>query len=95
MVNKFQIIDTVRKHYPASQQMAERTNHLLICLDQGECPMRQLPQYVLDEAQGEVEKYSGGQLNGKSVKIEVREMNGRGNPQMRGRIVEVLNNGTK
>lgn len=91
MVNQFKVIDTVRKHYPASQQMSERTNHLLILLDEGECPMRQLPQYILDENQGEVEKFSGGQLNGKSVKVEVREMNGRGNPTMRGKIVSVVN----
>lgn len=90
MVGKFLVVDTVKKHWPASQTQAERTDYKLCLLDQGECPMRQMPQYLLDPDAGEVEKYGGGQLNQKSVKIEVREMNGRGNPTMRGRIIEVV-----
>lgn len=57
--------------------------------------MRQMPQYLLSEENGEIEKFSAGQLNGKSVRIEVREMSGRGNPQMRGKIINVVNGGTK
>ena len=49
--------------------------------------MRVMPRYILDADQGEIEKFAGGQLNGKSVKIEVREMSGKGNPTIRGRII--------
>lgn len=91
MVGKFLIIDTIRKHYPQSSMGPERTDHKLICQDQGECPMHVMPQYVLDGQKGEVESYAGGQLNGKSVMIEVRSMTGRGNPTMSGRIVGLAN----
>lgn len=93
MVGKFLVIDTVRKHYPQSSMGPERTDFKLVLLDQGQCPMRQMPQYLLEGEFGEIEKYSAGQLNGKSVEIEVREMNGRGNPTMRGRIVGLAANG--
>lgn len=90
MVATFQVIDTIRKHWPASSQGPERTDFKLILLDVGECPMRQMPQYNLEADYQEIEKFSAGQLNGKRVKIEVREMSGRGNPQMRGKIAEVI-----
>lgn len=53
--------------------------------------MRQLPRYALEAEQGEIEKFAGGQLNGKSVKIEIREMSGRGNPSIRGKIIGPVN----
>jgi len=53
--------------------------------------MRVMPRYRLDPEQGEVEKFSGGQLNGKSVKIEIREMSGKGNPVIRGKFLNVIN----
>lgn len=93
MVNKFQVLDTVKVHWPARGNFPERTDHQLILIDQGECPMRVMPRYQLDPEVGEVEKYCGGQLNGKSVKIEVREMFGKGgtNPTIRGRVQSVEN----
>ncbi|HEV2210252.1 MAG TPA: hypothetical protein VG167_15855 [Verrucomicrobiae bacterium] len=87
MVGKFKVIDTTKQAWPARDGRPEQINHLLILLDEGECPMRQMPRYVLDADAGEVEKFSGGQLNGKSVQIEVREMSGKGNPTMRGRLI--------
>lgn len=87
MVGQFKVIDTVRQHFAATPQRAEQTNHLLVIMDEGECPMRQMPRYLLDPDLGEVEKFSGGQLNGKSVKIEVRETFGKGNPTIRGRLI--------
>lgn len=93
MVGKFLVIDTIRKHYPQSSMGPERTDYKLICQDQGECPMHVMPQYLLDGNKGEVESYSGGQLNNKSVMIEVRSMTGRGNPTMTGRIVGLAGNG--
>lgn len=53
--------------------------------------MRQMPRYMMDANAGEIEKFSGGQLNGKLIEIEVREMNGRGNPTMKGRVIGVVN----
>jgi len=90
MVAKFQVLDTVKKHYPQSSMGPERTDHKLIIFDLGECPMRQMPQYILEPQYDEVEKYGAGQLNGKSVMLEVREMAGRGNPTVRGRIASVV-----
>lgn len=90
MVGKFQVIDHLKKHWPASDKGPERTDYKLCLLDLGECPMRQMPQYLLDPDTNEIEKYGAGQLTGKIIKIEVREMNGRGNPTMRGRIAEVV-----
>jgi len=91
MINQFRVIDTVRQHWAARANFPERTDHLLILLDEGKAPMRQMPRYLLDGDQGEVEKFSAGQLNGKSVEIEVREMSGKGNPQIRGKVVGVVN----
>lgn len=90
MIAKFQVIDTTKKHWPASANGPERTDYKLILLDLSEAPMRQMPQYLLEMEYGEVEKYSAGQLNGKQLRIEVREMNGRGNPTMKGKIFEIL-----
>lgn len=87
MVNQFKVIDTVRQHFGATATRGEQTNHLLVMFDEGDCPMRQMPRYLLDPEQGEVEKFSGGQLNGKSVKVEVREMFGKGNPTIRGKLI--------
>jgi len=93
MVGKFEVIDTLTKFWAASQNGPERTDHSLILLDRGECPMRQMPRYILDAAAGEVEKYSNHQLDGKVITVEVREMSGRGNPTMKGRVVGVVTNG--
>lgn len=48
--------------------------------------MRQMPRYVLTEA--ETEPYAGGKINGQIVHVEIREMNGSGNPMMKGRIIK-------
>lgn len=93
MVGSFKVIDTMRRHFDKSERGPEQTFHQLCLLDEDPiAPMRQMPRYTLDPDQGEVEKFSGGQLNGKSVKIEVREMSGKGNPNIRGRIIQ---NGAK
>lgn len=95
MVAVFEVIDTIEQNFEASGNMPARKNKLLVLLDRGECPMRQMPRYVLDPAQGEVEKYAAGQLNRQTIKIEIREMAGRGNPTMRGRIVGPVNGSAK
>lgn len=91
MVGQFKVLDTVRQRFAATATRAEQVNNLLICFDEGECPMRQMPRYLLDPEQGEVEKFGGSQLNGKSIKIEIREMFGKGNPTMRGRVIGPVN----
>jgi len=91
MVGQFKVIDTMRQHFEKSDRGPEMTNHLLCMVDEGEAPMRVMPRYRLDPEQGEVEKFSGGQLNGKSVKIEIREMSGKGNPVIRGKFLNVIN----
>lgn len=93
MVNQFKVIDTFVQHWPARGDMPAQNIPTLALTDEGECPMRQMPRYALDANQNEVEKFAGGQLNGKSVKIEIREMSGRGNPSIRGRIVGPVTNG--
>ena len=91
MVATFQVIDTMRQHFDKSDKGPEMTNFLLCMVDLGEAPMRVMPRYRLDPEQGEVEKFSGGQLNGKTVKIEIREMSGKGNPIVRGKMLGVVN----
>lgn len=91
MVAQFRVIDTIKQHWPARGNFAERTDNLLCLLDEGECPMRQMPRYALDEQQGEIEKFAGGQLNGKSVRLEVREVSGKGNPTIRGKVLNIVN----
>lgn len=93
MVGKFLVIDTMRQHFEKSDKGPEQTNHLLCMVDQGEAPMRVMPRYRLDGELGEVEKFSGGQLNGKVVRIEIREMSGKGNPVIRGRMLGIDGNG--
>lgn len=88
MVGQFKVIDTMRRHFEKSDRGPEQTIHQLCLLDEDPiAPMRQMPRYSLDPEAGEVEKFSGGQLNGKSVKIEVREMSGKGNPTIRGKLI--------
>lgn len=88
MIGMFRVIDTMRRHFDKSDRGPEQTIFQLCLLDEDTvAPMRQMPRYTLDPEAGEVEKFSGGQLNGKSIKIEVREMSGTGNPTIRGRLV--------
>lgn len=88
MVGKFKVIDTVRKHYEKSDRGPEQTLYELCLLDEDTiAPMRQMPRYRLDKEQGEVEKFSGGQLNGKSVTLEVREMARGKDPVIVGRLI--------
>jgi len=84
-------MDTIRQHFAATSTRPEQTNHQLCCVDEGEAPMRQMPRYQLDADLGEIEKFGGGQLNGKSIKVEIREMFGKGNPTIKGRIINVVN----
>lgn len=91
MVGQFRVIDTFVQHWPARGDRPAQDIPTLSLLDEGEFPMRQMPRYALEGLQGEVEKFAGGQLNGKSVKIEIREMSGRGNPSIRGKIIGPVN----
>lgn len=91
MVGQFRVIDTVRRHFDKSDRFPEQTYHELCLVDEGEAPMRQMPRYRLEAEHQEVEKFSGGQLNGKSIRIEVREMSGKGNPTIRGKILGSVN----
>jgi hypothetical protein len=91
MVGQFKVIDTFVQHWPARGDRPAQNIPTISLLDEGQCPMRQMPRYPLEPEQGEVEKFGGGQLNGKSVNIEIREMSGRGNPTIRGRIVGTVN----
>jgi len=93
MVAEFQVIDYIKQEYPARDGMPAAVYHRLICLDVGECPMRQLPQYQLQDS--EVEKFANVGSAGKRLKLEVREMSGRGNPLMKGRIIGVVGNGAQ
>lgn len=93
MVGQFQVVDTMKRHFDKSDKFPEQTLHQLCLVDQGEAPMRVMPRYNLDAEFGEIERFSGGQLNGKSIKIEIREMSGKGNPTIRGKIIGV--NGAK
>lgn len=88
MVGEFQVIDTVKRHYDKSDRGPEQDWIELCVIDQCKvAPMRQMPRYRLDESENEVEKFGGGQLNGKIVKIEVREMSGKGNPTIKGKLI--------
>ena len=88
MIAPFTVVDTSKKPYPASDRGPAGTNYFLHLLDQDKrAPMRQMPKFKLHE--DDVAKYGGGQLNGKSVIIAVREMAGIGNPTMTGEILEV------
>lgn len=88
MIARFQVVDTSRQDYPASDKGPARTVFNLHCFDlDTKAPMRQMPKYRLNEGP-ETEKYSGGQLNGKQITIAVREMAGTGNPVIRGEILE-------
>lgn len=91
MIGIFKVTETITQTWPARDGRPEQINKLLVCRDEGEAPMRSNPRYVLDPNQGEVEKFAGGQLNDKLVKIEVREMSGKGNPTMRGKIIGLVN----
>jgi len=92
MIGQFKVVDTVKRHYDKSDRGPEQTFFQLCLLDEDPvAPMRMMPRYTLDKEQGEVEKFSGGQLNGKSVKIEVREIGKGQTPSLIGRLL--LNNG--
>lgn len=91
MVGTFEVIDTIRRHFEKSDRGPEQTIHQLCCIDKGKAPMRQMPRYTLEPEFQEVERFSGGQLNGKTIEIEVREMSGKGNPTIRGKIIGQVN----
>lgn len=93
MVGNFLVIDTIKRHFDKTEKFAEQTYHQLCLVDQGEAPLRVMPRYTLEAEFGEIEKFGGGQLNGKTVKLEIREMSGKGNPTIRGRIVGTSLNG--
>lgn len=93
MVAQFKVLDTIKQHWPARGNFPERTDNLLVLIDEGECPMRVMPRYALDPEAQEIERFGGGQLNGKSIKLEIREIFGKGgtNPTIRGRVVGAVN----
>lgn len=91
MVGQFMVVDTMKRHFDKTDRFPEQTLHQLCLVDQGEAPMRVMPRYTLDAEAGEIEKFSGGQLNGKSIRIEIREMSGKGNPTIRGKIIGQAN----
>lgn len=89
MTGTFQVIDTIREVWPARDGRAEQINHKLVMVDlDKENPMHVMPRYALDAQRGEIEKFSGGQLNGKTVKIAIHEMFGKGgtNPTIKGKL---------
>lgn len=92
MVGQFRVIDTMKRHFDKTDRFPEQTLHQLCLLDEDTvAPMRQMPRYTLEADHGEIEKFAGGQLNGKSIRIEVREMSGKGNPTIRGKIIGPVN----